>query len=424
MVAVALLGMAVALAAVSPAGALGAVVLAVPTAFEIHPFLAGSYSLLELGILATAAGLAVRLAIGRVAAVRDAVQRIGDPVEVVVPAGLILASAILAYAMMPETAYETEALREIRLVIVEPLVFLGCALVILSDRRARWYVWSCAAASGAAMGAWAVLELVAGNGIVLDEGVRRATAIYSHPNNLALFLERTLLLTVPFLLRGPWTWPLGLSVALQAAGIAATVSRGALLAVLLGTVVSMLLLGMRRPLAWLLGAVVVGGALLILVARERVFDAGGTGVEPTRLAIWRSSLAMALDHPLFGVGPDQFLYHYSRRYVEPAAWPERYTSHPHMLPLDIWLRTGVAGLASFAALLTGLGVRFRATRQRIVADPIAVGAVAALTGGAVHGLVDNGFFLPDLAVLTWLAIALLVTAAPPDLRDELPGEAA
>jgi hypothetical protein len=41
---------------------------------------------------------------------------------------------------------------------------------------------------------------------------------------------------------------------------------------------------------------------------------------------------------------------------------------------------------------------------------LAVAGAAALTAGAVHGLVDNAFFLPDLAVLTWVSVALLIDA--------------
>ena len=46
-------------------------------------------------------------------------------------------------------------------------------------------------------------------------------------------------------------------------------------------------------------------------------------------------------------------------------------------------------------------------RSRRSADALALGALAALVTGFVHGMVDNGFFLPDLAVLTWFAIALI-----------------
>jgi O-antigen ligase len=188
-----------------------------------------------------------------------------------------------------------------------------------------------------------------------------------------------------------------------------TFSRGALLAVIVGAGVMMLLLGMRQ---WLKAGIALAfgiGVVLMVISRERLFDLGGSGSEPTRFAIWRSSLQMLLDHPVFGVGPDQFLYQYGRRYIEPSAWPERYTSHPHNLVLDVWLRLGAAGVGVFTALAAGVWLFARRMRRSIRPDPIACGAVAALAGGAAHGLVDNGYFLPDLAAATWIAIAMLLT---------------
>lgn len=408
--AISIAGALILLAAISPPGASGAVVLAVPTAFEIHPLVIGSFSLLELAILSCAAGLTLRTVAGGGARIRSAIAAIVNAIEVVFPALLLLPAALLAFRMMPQDAFRAEALREIRLVIVEPLLFLLCAMVILRPHAARTYVWSCAVVGGACVGAVACFELLSGGGDVVDGAVVRATGPYSHPNNLALFIERMLLIALPYALihrRSPYLWG---CIALQGAGVILTFSRGALIAVVIGTAVALLLLGMRRELFVLGGMCVAGGLILLAIARDRVLDVGGSGSEPTRFAIWRSSLRMALDHPLFGVGPDQFLYQYRRRYVEPAAWPERYTSHPHNLALDVWLRLGVAGIAGAIGVAFGILSRCAGAFSAIRTDPIAVGGVAALAGGLAHGMFDNGFFLPDLAVLTWLAAAFVFTS--------------
>ena len=52
---------------------------------------------------------------------------------------------------------------------------------------------------------------------------------------------------------------------------------------------------------------------------------------------------MIRDHPWTGVGLDQFLGQYSRRYVRIEGWPEHYTSHPHDIVLDFWLSLGIPG---------------------------------------------------------------------------------
>jgi O-antigen ligase len=94
--------------------------------------------------------------------------------------------------------------------------------------------------------------------------------------------------------------------------------------------------------------------------------------------------------------------------------------------LDFWLRLGLAGLVTLGALLGALGwalVKIRNAPAR--AGSIAIGAAAALTGGVVHGLVDNSFFLPDLAALTWLCVALIehhLGSQPGTRRAAAPGD--
>jgi hypothetical protein len=38
--------------------------------------------------------------------------------------------------------------------------------------------------------------------------------------------------------------------------------------------------------------------------------------------------------------------------------------------------------------------------------PLALGALAAMAAALVHGLVDNFYFVPDLAIAFWLLLAL------------------
>jgi putative inorganic carbon (hco3(-)) transporter len=42
-----------------------------------------------------------------------------------------------------------------------------------------------------------------------------------------------------------------------------------------------------------------------------------------------------------------------------------------------------------------------------MARPLALGALAALAAALVHGLVDNFYFVPDLAIAFWLLLALV-----------------
>ena len=402
----------VAIGAFSPGAALGVVILALPTAFSLYPMSAGSFSLLEISSIGLAMGLGLRLMVSGWSALRCAWHALSSEIAIVVPAAALVPVAGLAYLMLPAGAQPDVTLREIRLTVVEPLLVFGAALIVLRDVRNRQWAWVCTAVIGTVIGAGAIVQVAGAFGGVESGALTRATGIYSHPNNLALFLERTLLLSLPMLLVRPRVPLLWIACGVQGAGILLTFSRGAFLAVTVGAVVMLLMLGMRRWLTAGIALAIGAGAVLVAIDRERLFDLGGSGSEPTRFAIWRSSLQMLSDHPVFGVGPDQFLYQYGRRYIEPSAWPERYTSHPHNLVLDVWLRLGAAGVGVFAALAVGVWRFARRMRSTVRTDPIACGAVAALAGGGVHGLVDNGYFLPDLAAAMWIAIAMLLTVDP------------
>src|SRR5262249_17056149 len=132
----------------------------------------------------------------------------------------------------------------------------------------------------------------------------------------------------------------------------------------------------------------------------------------------------------FGVGLDQFLTQYAPRYIDPAAWEERYTSHPHNLFLDFWVRLGIMGFAWVAWTLGSLVLRLlrawrppvapppkragRASSDVVEANaandelrPVLIAAGVACVAAIVHGLLDNFFFLIDLAFAWWFLLALV-----------------
>jgi putative inorganic carbon (HCO3(-)) transporter len=122
---------------------------------------------------------------------------------------------------------------------------------------------------------------------------------------------------------------------------------------------------------------------------------------------------MFLDHPLFGVGPDNFLYHYRGRYIHPAAWEEPNLSQAHNVPLDYMTRMGMPGL------VVGVWLQIAFWRLALplsrLTDPdrraLALGMMCAMVSFLAHGLVDASYFLIDLAyaffllagVVQWLA---------------------
>jgi putative inorganic carbon (hco3(-)) transporter len=259
-----------------------------------------------------------------------------------------------------------------------------------------------------------VSALALGQAIVQEGGYAvdstfRAMGAYQHPNNLALYLERSLLLVVALFVGvgGRQRWIVAFAMSLLAAGLMASLSRGAVLGVVAGLALLLAMHRVRRFGLIVLGTGVSAVGAFFLLAGDRLLGTGSSGVVEGRAPIWRAAFQMISDFPFRGIGMDQFLGMHQVRYMVPDYWSERYISHPHNLVLDTWLSLGLPGVLLLGIAVVGL-VR-RSVVARDLSDrltPWTVGALAALFGGLVHGLVDNGLFLPDLAALTLVLVVL------------------
>lgn len=408
---VALLLIALGAAVVSPLAAVTIAILALPFAYETVVLLEHKLSMLEIAIIVAVTGTALAAVFAlRHAGGRHRLRQSAQPWWLSASAIIFLVAGT-ASLWVTGIEHLDENLRVYRWTIAEPVSFWAACAWTLQRHRERWFIAGAFVVVGAVTGMAAVVEAVFGPGGMAGGSVNRPQLDFPHPNNLAFLLERTAAFAVGLSLtaRQSLWWKAGAFLALG--GVFATFSRGAYLAVAIAVV---WLVGSRHRQGRTIvaGTAVAVAAIGALWIGGRLFDPGGGGEVPTRLAIWRSSARMLADHLLTGVGLDGFLYDYWRRYVEPSGWPERYTSHPHNLPLDVWLRLGILGILAFAAV-TGAYV-LAVGRQRLVrphSAPLMAASTAALLAGIGHGLVDNGYFLPDLAAMTWFFIALSTGAA-------------
>jgi len=328
----------------------------------------------------------------------------------------MLALLLVAVLSLRWTAHRAVAYRELRTVFLESALFYGLIRLAARSARARQRVVEGWLLGVVAISFVGIGQLLAGQNLIEAEGVWRVRGLYGSPNNLALYLERAL----PVLLAMAWQGPRGRTrlvyglAALPVLGaLVMTLSKGALL---LGVPAGLLALGLaqrRRRAAWIAVGAVVALALLVLplagTERFRSVLNLRAGTAFFRLKLWRSALGMAADHPLTGVGMDNFLYAYRSRYVLPSAWGELNLSHPHNLILDAWTRLGLPGLVAVGWLCRAF---FRAASRQVQTTvgarrALQLGLFAGWVAALAHGMVDHALFLPDLAFVFALMAAVV-----------------
>jgi O-antigen ligase len=259
--------------------------------------------------------------------------------------------------------------------------------------------------------------------IITAEGVHRIRGLYGSPNNLSLFLDRVVpvLAAVVLFARQPWR---RMAYALCSLPVLfclyLTYSRGAWL---LGLPAAALFIGLLRggKALWISLAVigVIALSLLPLVGTERftsLLDTQG-GTTFFRLKLWQASLNMIKDHPLFGVGLDNFLYQYRTRYVLPEAWQELDLSHPHNIVLDYWTRLGILGVAALIWLegaFFAKGLRLYRRLPDKNERALVLGLMASMVACLAHGLIDNSYFLVDLAFVFFLTMGIIASMSAQD----------
>ena len=161
-----------------------------------------------------------------------------------------------------------------------------------------------------------------------------------------------------------------------------------------------------------LAGVLPGGASHALDRVLLVFDPQAREFNFSRLGLWRDTLRMAGDHPLFGVGPGCF----------DSALPayHRAVPHAHNQFLHVLAELGLFGLLPFLLLL-------RYARHAVVRGaahlgddasrrPLFHAAVAALTATLVYFLFETPLVWPEAGGLAMMLLALVTRAGCHD-RD-------
>ncbi len=302
--------------------------------------------------------------------------------------------------------------REFRVVVIEPALMYALMRASNLARHDLQRLVDAFILSALAVSLFGLYQFLFTDYVIVGEGVRRILAVYGSPNNLALYLDRVLPLLVALVLfvedyrrRAAYALvalPIMLCLYL-------TYSRGAWLVGLpAGLLFIGLVSGKRARIAM---AALLVAALIVLVPflqteRFQSFFQTGTGTAFFRISVWESATAMIRDHPIFGVGLDNFLYEYPK-YIKPAAWREPNLSHPHNIVLDFWVRMGILGLVALGWIVFEF---YRRGFRKIagVDRAFILGLLASMTAALAHGMIDAAYFYVDLAFGFMLMLGLMV----------------
>lgn len=351
----------------------------------------------------------------------------------------VIALVIVAALSALQADFRTEAMRELRLVIIEPALVYLMLRTLPSPQPLSQGERGNAILYGFIAGAVAValiglFNYAQGNVFDAEFDLPRIKSVFGSANNDALYLERAFAMMLAIaavviaerrMQQGKQGAKNALRVLVILLGLVAILmalvlsqSRGALL---LGVPAALIVMSILAGGKWrwagigllalmaLAFIVLLSGVALPLLDGTRFANAldlqRGTGF--FRINLWQSALAMWRDHPLLGVGPDNFLYAYRSFYILPAAWQEPNLSHPHNVFFDFLARLGALGVVAGVLLIAGYVLLIR--RALRVNRALAIGCAGFLAAMLAHGLVDHSFFLIELAYPFMLTAGVLAS---------------
>ncbi len=128
-------------------------------------------------------------------------------------------------------------------------------------------------------------------------------------------------------------------------------------------------------------------------------------VRPGRFVLWTAAARMWREHPLLGVGPDNFRLLYGRYASIANADPRVHSNNTY---IELLAGMGLAGVAALAWLAGGF---VAAVRRCCAAGGADLGIAAACVAIALHGLTDS--FLSFTGTYIVMAVALGLASACP-----------
>lgn len=314
----------------------------------------------------------------------------------------------------------TNATTELRVMFVEPFLFYLIFRTTKLSKNQILLIVDLFVIAGLMIALIGLFQYVQGQSIITAEaGSRRLASVYGSPNNVALFLGRCIPFALAFvIIKTDKRRQLLYALALVPIGVALLLTQsvgGIFIGVPLSVAV-VLLLSLRRRARYIVIGLIIVLALGFVISLQserfaRVLDFS-RGTNFYRVRAWSSAINIIHDHPITGLGLDQFLYQFRGKYILPDAWQEPNLSHPHNIVLDFWVSLGITGVGLLFVLQTVFWrTAIRLYRHLRDTNPIylavTVGTIGSMVNLVGHGMIDNSVYVQDLAFVFVLLLALV-----------------
>ncbi len=259
-----------------------------------------------------------------------------------------------------------------------------------------------------------------------DAQGHRLVSFVLEPNIAAAMITLVLLIQLAQIsvgVRVPWWQPI-----LFLVGLALTLSRSGVLALIVGLGVILVARGLSLRLIRLFGVVLFLSIALIprLISFAQTyarFDVGSRSSAGARVVSWILELQMIADHPIAGIGFNTFGFVKDRAGMV-VSGQGGYGSDGGLLFAAVM--TGLVGLALYVGMLSLVIRRCKRIWRDPSADPehrgLAIGTAAGVVAICVHSLFGNSIFTTFVMEILWVSWGLIFVIAR-ELRGRATAEA-
>jgi O-antigen ligase len=264
------------------------------------------------------------------------------------------------------------------------------------------------------------------------EIVRRVQGSFGHPNQYGGFVAVLIPLAVAFVATRAFPlalrWMAAAALALALPALVFSYVRGAIAALVIGSLIWLALLRPRAAALAAVGVAVVGFAFAPATLRERFESNTTSGGDVTlREDLWGAALDIYADHPVLGVGLNNFGEAYAQLpAVLPNATQRRLLHNTEVLTpphaanqyLNILAEQGVVGIAAFALFaFVAVAAVYRGSRA---VDPAARAISLAMGAGlltlAAHGMLEVTL-QTEIALPLFTLLGVVAAFGALDARD-------